>query len=59
MVGAGLGEPPAEMLDSMEKSPNFDFFFRHYVVGLGRYELNVAAGFMSHPADFGNRLQRS
>ncbi len=101
MVGAGLGEPTAEMLDSMEKSPNFDFFFRHYVVGLGRYELNVAAlkgapcriipavgadaagqfahlgglglakilgtgaavfpgghgGFMSHPADFANRLR--
>jgi pimeloyl-ACP methyl ester carboxylesterase len=43
IVGAGLGEPPAEALDSMEKSPDFDFFFGHYVVGLGKYEPDVAA----------------
>jgi hypothetical protein len=43
MVGAGLGEPPAEALDSMERSPDFDFFFGHYVVGLGKYEPDVAA----------------
>ncbi len=101
MVGARLGEPPAEALDSLEHSPNFDFFFGHYVVGLGRYEPDIAAlkqapcriipavgadsagqfahvgglglakilgkkaavfpgghgGFMSHPAEFANRLR--
>jgi hypothetical protein len=43
LVHAGLGEPTAEALDSMEKSPNFDFFFGHYVVGLGKYEPDVVS----------------
>ena len=43
MVGAGLGEPRAEALDSMEKSPDFDFFFGHYIVGLSKFEPDVAA----------------
>jgi pimeloyl-ACP methyl ester carboxylesterase len=43
MVEAGLGEPPAELLESMETSTDFAFFLGHYIVGLRRHETNIAA----------------
>jgi hypothetical protein len=43
MTGAGLGTPSSEMLDSLEASRDFDFFFGHYIVGLARHKTDTAA----------------
>jgi pimeloyl-ACP methyl ester carboxylesterase len=43
MTEAGLGTPSSEMLDSLETSRDFDFFFGHYIVGLAKHETDVAA----------------
>jgi pimeloyl-ACP methyl ester carboxylesterase len=43
MTEAGLGTPSPEMLDSLETSRDFEFFFGHYIVGLTKHETDIAA----------------
>jgi pimeloyl-ACP methyl ester carboxylesterase len=43
MTEAGLGTPSPKILDSMETSRDFAFFFGHYVVGLAKHETDIAA----------------
>jgi pimeloyl-ACP methyl ester carboxylesterase len=43
MADAGLGEPPSDLLDSMESNSDFEFFLGHYIVGLGGHETDLAS----------------